>query len=217
MTLAYSEKARVSTVERGRKSLPSAVVMERPAMLIQELSRQECLDFLAGTRVVRLACVHGDQAYIVPVYLTYSAETEDAPSLYGVTTLGDKVEWMRINPRVCVEVDEVAEFDQWVSVVALGRYEELADRPEEEEARPPRRPMLSTDEVPDDLNQPSEKLKAFGFLQRHAMWWEPASTVWSSRSARKPGESYNPLYYRIWIDQISGHRALPETPTDPIA
>ena len=36
---------------------------------------------------------------------------------------------MRANPLVCVEVDEVAAYDQWLSVIAIGRYEELPETP----------------------------------------------------------------------------------------
>ena len=37
--------------------------------------------------------------------------------LYGFTTEGQKIEWMRANPLVCVELDEVENFDQWTSIV----------------------------------------------------------------------------------------------------
>ena len=77
---------------------------------------------------------HENQPYIVPVYLAYD---DESACLYGFTTLGQKVEWMRANPRVCVEVDEIAAYDQWVSVIAVGRYEEIPEAPKAE-AAPPR-------------------------------------------------------------------------------
>ncbi len=42
---------------------------------------------------------------------------------------------MRANPRVCVEMDEIAAYDQWVSVIAVGRYEELPETPGSDGAR----------------------------------------------------------------------------------
>ena len=186
-------------------------------MLIQELSRVECLNFLAGTNVARLACVHEDQPHIVPVYLTYDGESPGMPSLYGVTTLGDKIEWMRTNPRVCVEVDEITNFDQWVSVVVLGRYEELKAGAEEEQNLHLRSPRPTINEDQEPLPQPSLRLKAFQILQHHAMWWELASTAWASRQHHQPGEPYEPIYYRVNIDQVTGHRALSQTPEAPIA
>ncbi|WP_422926634.1 pyridoxamine 5'-phosphate oxidase family protein [Singulisphaera sp. PoT] len=180
-------------------------------MLIRELSRDECLDVLSRTRMARLACVRDGQPYIVPVHLAYDSGMPDFASLYGVTTLGTKVEWMRANPRVCVEMDEITEFDEWVSVVALGRYEELEDQSRGEESLQQvlRRPMVSGSEriIPD--SQGRSRLKAYEILQGNAtpMWWEPASSAWASRSEHKSGDSYVPLYYRVCVEQISGRRA----------
>src|SRR5665213_3337694 len=94
-------------------------------MIIREMSREECLRCLAGARLARLACSHENQPYVVPVYLTYHEASE---CLYGFTTPGQKVEWMRANPLVCIEVGDIAAYDQWVSVIATGRYEELRER-----------------------------------------------------------------------------------------
>ena len=103
-------------------------------MVIREMSREECLRVLAGARLARLACAHENQPYVVPVYLAYH-ERRATTCLYGFTTPGQKVEWMRANPLVCVEVDEVAACDQWVSVIALGRYEELPESPGRDDER----------------------------------------------------------------------------------
>src|SRR5206468_11071813 len=50
--------------------------------------------------------------------------------LYSVAALGQKIEWMRANPLVCFEADEMMTHDHWMSVVVQGRYEELPDTPE---------------------------------------------------------------------------------------
>ena len=71
-------------------------------MLIQELTRQASLDLLARTRFGRLACAQGAQPYVVPFYFVY-----DNDCLYSFSTIGQKIEWMRANPLVCVEADEV--------------------------------------------------------------------------------------------------------------
>jgi hypothetical protein len=91
-------------------------------MLIQKMTRSECLGTLAGARLGRLACAQGDQPYAVPFYFVYHE-----PYLYGFTTPGQKTEWMRANPHVCVELDEVDDAEQWMSVILFGRYEELPD------------------------------------------------------------------------------------------
>ena len=82
---------------------------------------------LAGARLARLAYAHENQPYIVPVYLAYHEAS--GCCLYGFTTPGQKIEWMRANALVCVEVDEIAAYDQWVSVIAIGEYKELPKSP----------------------------------------------------------------------------------------
>ena len=71
-------------------------------MVIQEMTRDDCLNALARARLGRLACTHENQPYVVPIYFVY-----EEPYLYGFTTPGLKVEWMRSNPLVCVELDAV--------------------------------------------------------------------------------------------------------------
>jgi len=63
----------------------------------------------------------------------------------------DLIEWMRVNPLVCVQADEVMSPQHWVSVVVFGRYEELPHTPEWQR----------------------EREFAWKLLQQHAMWWEP--------------------------------------------
>jgi nitroimidazol reductase NimA-like FMN-containing flavoprotein (pyridoxamine 5'-phosphate oxidase superfamily) len=107
------------------------------------------------------------------------------PYLYGFTTPGQKVDWMRANPLVCVELDEVADDDRWTSVVILGRFEELPDTPEWE----------------------AERLLAHALLQQHALWWEPGN---ASRAHHDPKQEVTPVYYRIQIDSMTSRRAAPD-------
>ena len=94
-------------------------------MLVSEMQPRECYEFLARVGFGRLACVRENQPYIVPVYFAYEPHR-----LYGFATLGQKVDWMRSNPRVAVEADEVKSHIEWTSVVVQGRYEEFPDVPE---------------------------------------------------------------------------------------
>ena len=76
-------------------------------MVIHEMTREECFRMLAKTGLARLACALENQPYVVPVYLAfYESPTREA-CFYGFTSEGQKVEWMRANPRVCVEVDDI--------------------------------------------------------------------------------------------------------------
>lgn len=83
-------------------------------MQIEELSKQASLDLLARVRFGRLACAKQSQPYIVPFYYVC-----DEGDIYSFTTVGQKIEWVRVNPLVCVEVDEVKSSQQWSSVVVF--------------------------------------------------------------------------------------------------
>ena len=85
----------------------------------------------------RLGCARDNQPYVVPIYFAYEPD-----HLYGFSTFGRKIEWMRANPRVCVEVEEVASHFSWVSVILNGRYQELPDTPECSSERQHAYPLL---------------------------------------------------------------------------
>jgi len=169
-------------------------------MLIQEMTEAECLNILVRTRVGRLACAHENQPYVVPIYFVY-----EYPFLYGFTTLGQKVEWMRSNPLGCVELDEIVNGIQWMSIVMFGRYEELLNTPEGCEQWNHHRIPLVQDK-PSNIRKPGEERQhAHELLQRHAEWWEPGAASSTLRSEQ-------PLvlvYYRIRIDKITGRRGTP--------
>jgi nitroimidazol reductase NimA-like FMN-containing flavoprotein (pyridoxamine 5'-phosphate oxidase superfamily) len=154
-------------------------------MLIQELTRQASLELLSRTRLGRLACAQENQPYVVPFYFTY-----DNDYLYSFSTVGQKIEWMRANPLVCVEADEVVSPQQWVSVVVFGRYEELPDTPESQ----------------------LEREFAHKLLQQHAMWWEPGYVKTTLHGTQRP---LVPIFYRIYVDRITGHRASLEPVAPP--
>jgi nitroimidazol reductase NimA-like FMN-containing flavoprotein (pyridoxamine 5'-phosphate oxidase superfamily) len=89
----------------------------------RELSRDEIEEFLRGQRIARLGCHADGTTYVVPLVYAY----EDG-AVVAVTTEGRKTAMLRANPRVCVEVDEYDADGKgsWRSVIAYGRYEELA-------------------------------------------------------------------------------------------
>ena len=148
-------------------------------MLIQEMTRQESLDLLARTRLCRLGCTQGSQPYVVPFYFAYNNN-----SLYSASTVGQKIDWMRRNPLVCVEADEVVSPEEWMSVVVFGRYEELPHTPE---------------------YQP-ERVVAHNLLQKQGMWWEPGYVKTILHGTER---QLVPVFYRINIGHITGHRATP--------
>ncbi len=146
-------------------------------MHIEELTKQASLQFLADHRFGRLACASHSQPYITPFNFAYHDHF-----IYSFSTVGQKIEWLRINPLACVEVDEIDSPWQWTSVIVSGRYEELADEPNTATAR-----------------QLAHKL-----LQEHDLWWEPGYVTTLQHGERRP---LVPVYFRLSIDQITGHKA----------
>jgi nitroimidazol reductase NimA-like FMN-containing flavoprotein (pyridoxamine 5'-phosphate oxidase superfamily) len=146
-------------------------------MLIHEMTSEECHAVLQEVNFGRLACVRGNQPYIVPVYIAY-----DGKHFYGITTPGQKIEWMRANPLVCLEADERTSRGHWSSIVVFGRYEELLDVPEYASAR----------------------AHALEILEKRTMWWEPACVPTEHQERRAP------IFYRIHIDGVTGRQARPK-------
>ena len=64
-------------------------------MLIHEMAEVECRSALERANISRLGCALDNQPYVVPINVAF-----DGHFLYGFTTLGQKIEWMRSNPLV---------------------------------------------------------------------------------------------------------------------
>lgn len=149
-------------------------------MLIRDMTPQECRQLLRRINLGRLACARDNQPYIVPIYFAYEPD-----HLYGFTTFGRKIEWMRANPKVCVEVDEVLNHFQWTSVIVTGRYQEL----------------------PNSAALGDERRHALLVLEQRALWWQ---TAFAAQQLPTRHQHADPLVYCIHIDSITGHRAVPD-------
>ena len=148
-------------------------------MLIRELTKQASLELLGRAHLGRLACAQGGQPYVVPISFVYHHDC-----LYCFCTVGQKIEWMRANPLVSLETDEIVNTRRWASVVVFGRYEELPDTPE----------------------WSIERAMAAKLLQENAMWWEPAYVKTILHGTERP---LMPLFYRIHVTHITGRAAAP--------
>lgn len=151
-------------------------------MLVHELSADECLAVLACSDFGRLACAYGNQPYIVPVFYAFEASRR---CLYAFSTVGQKIEWMRENPLVCVEIEDIRDKTHWTTVLVFGRYEELTDTPEDTAAR-----------------HAAQRL-----FQERPEWWLPAAAKVPTREERG-----RMVVYRIQIDHMTGRRAGARVP-----
>ena len=148
-------------------------------MRIEEMSEKECRALLERSTVARLGCSLEDQPYVLPVYFAC-----ESGHIYVLSTLGQKIKWMRTNPKVCMEIDEIASQSQWESVVVTGRYQELPEPLYEE-----------------------ERSRARQLLGRRREWWLNAL---AERRTSEEDLAISPLFFRIDIQSMSGLRAHPE-------
>jgi len=166
-------------------------------MHIEELTRDASLHFLAGSRLGRLACANQSQPYVTPFYFVYHDQW-----IYSFSTIGQKIEWFRANPLACVEVDEIASPQEWTSVIVFGRYEELAKTTD---GQIPREIPIGRHEDPTKSSDDHDARElAFTLLQQCQLWWEPGYSRTVLHGTPRPLE---PVYFRLSVDEISGHRA----------
>jgi uncharacterized protein len=89
-------------------------------LIARQLTNDQCIKALTHLGFGRLACSHDNQPYVVPIYFAYRERY-----LYSFATLGQKIEWMRANPLVCVEADEIVNHHNWISIVVQGHCDLL--------------------------------------------------------------------------------------------
>jgi uncharacterized protein len=148
-------------------------------MLIKEIPESECRDLLANAKVARLGCSFNDQPYIVPIVMAYEPDY-----VYFFSTFGKKVEWMRANPKVCVQVDSINGQSEWVSVIANGEYQELAE--------------------PRYTDERNHARKLLG--ERHH-WWLNAL---AERRTQLRDQEIMPIFFRVKLSSVTGLRGLAE-------
>lgn len=148
-------------------------------MRIDELNETECREILSRSYMARLGCSLGDQPYVVPVGIAYEADY-----IYVFATPGKKIQWMRANPKVCVQVDEITSQSDWVSVIANGEYQELPE------------PQFT-----------DERNRARDLFQKRHHWWLNAL---AQRRIRMRDEEITPLFFSIHVDSVTGLRGVPE-------
>jgi nitroimidazol reductase NimA-like FMN-containing flavoprotein (pyridoxamine 5'-phosphate oxidase superfamily) len=149
-------------------------------MVIHEMTGEECQAFLARASMGRLGCSLDDQPYVVPIYFAYEPDY-----IYVLSTFGQKIKWMRANPKVCVEIEEAPSQSQWVSVIANGRYQELPE-----------------------LQYSTERAHARKLLEKRHRWWLNAL---AERRTKSGNDWIEPLFFRIRIDSMTGLRARAES------
>lgn len=148
-------------------------------MVVNEMSEKECRGLLSRTSIGRLGCSQADQPYVVTIYFAFEPDY-----FYVLSTLGQKIEWMRANPKVCIEIDEIAGESQWASVIVNGEFQELVE------------PQYT-----------DERAHARKLLEKRYLWWQNAL---GERQLKSGQDLIAPTFFRIRINSMTGLRAVAE-------
>lgn len=146
--------------------------------MIYEMTEKDCREMLSRASFGRLGCALDNQPYVVPI--GFASEGDD---IFVLSTVGQKIEWMRANPKVCVQIDEIQSQNQWASVIATGHYQELPE-PQYTDERERARKLLEA---------------------RHGWWQAPMA----ERQLKTGDDLIVPLFFRILVDSMTGLRAVP--------
>ena len=93
--------------------------------MISEIGYRESRELLRNQNIGRLGCCSEGMPYVIPV--NYFFDGED---IYILSMPGRKIQIMRANPYVCLQVDEIEDTFNWISVIAFGQFEEVYDTTE---------------------------------------------------------------------------------------
>jgi nitroimidazol reductase NimA-like FMN-containing flavoprotein (pyridoxamine 5'-phosphate oxidase superfamily) len=137
----------------------------------RDMSNDEIDEFVRNEVVARIGCHAGERMYVVPVAYAFRDGM-----LYGFSHEGMKLEMMRQNPKVCVEIDAVEHLGSWKSVIAWGTFEELEGEEEEQGA------SIAAERLASLISDVESRRRL-----REAMLGEPV-----------------PVIYRIRIEEMTG-------------
>ncbi|MCL6650867.1 hypothetical protein A6R70_01015 [Agrobacterium rubi] len=147
-------------------------------MNVQEMTTPECRAMLEANSMCYLGCIAAGKPYIVPLQYLYHGGM-----IYAFSMQGKKIESLRMDPHVCLQLDHVETKQEWQSVLVEGRYQEL----------------------PDDEKWHGEHMYAWSLLQEKNDWWEPGAYKPAGIEPPKPASL--PVFFSVEIETLSGRRA----------
>jgi len=96
---------------------------------VEDMTSAEMHSLLQTAGFGHLGCSQNGRPYVVPMHYAY-----DGKELVFFTTLGMKTQFIKGNPEVCLQVEEVRDSSDWRSVMVIGRAERLTEPEEMERA-----------------------------------------------------------------------------------
>jgi len=90
--------------------------------MIKKLETKECIELLNNNYIGHLAFISHKEPYVLPITYYYNQENN---TIIAYSSEGHKVEAMRKNDMVSLEVEEIKSVNNWRSVHLHGTFEEL--------------------------------------------------------------------------------------------
>lgn len=89
--------------------------------MIKPLDENAALEFLSKQKFAHLGCTLPDgEPYVVPVNYLYLDET-----IYLHSLPGKKINALRADGRICLQVEKIEDSYNWQSVIVSGEFEEI--------------------------------------------------------------------------------------------
>ena len=97
--------------------------------MLGALNHTETEALLESQHLGKLGVTDGVTVYVVPVNYVY-----DGTYIICHSTEGMKIRMMRQKPDICFLVENIRDMNQWETVIAWGRFEEITDGEEKQQA-----------------------------------------------------------------------------------
>ena len=96
---------------------------------VEDMAPAEMHALLQRESFGHLGCARDGRPYVVPMHYAY-----DGKELYFFTTEGMKTQFIEVNPKVCLQVEEITDSTHWRSVMVIGKAEQLTKAEETQRA-----------------------------------------------------------------------------------
>jgi nitroimidazol reductase NimA-like FMN-containing flavoprotein (pyridoxamine 5'-phosphate oxidase superfamily) len=89
---------------------------------VKEMMADEVEAVLGRVGYGHLGCAMHNKPYVLPIHFAY-----DSKMIYFFTTVGQKAQMIDSNPNVCLQVEEIVDNENWVSIVIFGEADRLVN------------------------------------------------------------------------------------------
>ena len=89
--------------------------------MVKNLNENEARDLLNDQKFGHLGCVlESGEPYVVPVNYLFKDD-----GIYVHLLPGQKLDAMRVNHKICLQVEKIIDSCRWQSVIAFGEFQEI--------------------------------------------------------------------------------------------